>query len=73
MKKELIKLAKKYNFTNIEVEFVDNFDWKYYCVSMDDKDGQGLEYFDFEYCIYDEGYKEKYLKGFECFLKEQLK
>jgi hypothetical protein len=73
MKNDLIKIAKKYKCQNIEVEFVNNFDWKYYCINMDDENGLHLDFYDFEYCIYDENYKEEQLLEFENWLKEQLK
>jgi len=72
MKADLIKIAKKYNCQNIDIEFINNFDWKYYEINMDNENGFHLDSYDFEYCIYDDNYKEKNLKDFEDWLKEQL-
>jgi hypothetical protein len=73
MKNDLIKIAKKYKCKNIKVQFINNFDWKYYCIFMDDENGLHLDFYDFEYCIYDKNYKEINLLVFEDWLKEQFK
>ena len=73
MKQILIKIAKKYKCQNIEIKFINNFDWKYYMVCMDDENGLHLDLYDFEYCIYDDNYKEENINLFEDWLKEQLK
>lgn len=64
MKKILYKIAKEHGFTIENFVFVNNFDWKYYSMNAVDSEGQSLSEFDFEYCIYDEGYKEQISKDF---------
>lgn len=59
MKKELTKIANKYNCTITELEYVNNFEWRYYAISLNDKDGLHLDLYDFEYCVYDNGAREE--------------
>jgi len=72
MKKELNKIAKKYGCTITEFNYVNNFDWRYYGIRMDDKEGLHLDEYAFEYCVSDPEGKEQQLVLFEDFIKGQI-